>query len=90
MEIKVGDRVSIHCRNSAYDGIVGIVYEIQQQSRYAIVLLPVGTERRIEMIGANTIRAQRAGSEKKAPIPPGDPQWFPLEWLVLENDDTKP
>ena len=82
MEIRENETVQIVCKPSSYNGVVGTVYEIQKSSRYAIVLMPEGTERRLEGIQTNSIRTQRAMSEKKNPIPPGDPQWFPLEWLV--------
>lgn len=84
MEIVVGDQVRICCRSSAYHGLTGAVHEIQASSRYAIVILPKGTEKRLEKIETNVIRFQRSASEKKAPMPPGDPQWFPLEWLEKE------
>jgi len=88
MTIKLTDRVRIECASSAYNGIAGVVHEIQESSRYAIVLLPAGTELRVEKIEQNAIRTQRAASEKKNPIPPGDPQWFPLEWLVPAGGDS--
>jgi hypothetical protein len=79
MEIAVNSTVQIDCKNSLYNGLVGPVWEIETKSRYAMVLLPEGTEKRIEGIASNVIRLQRTKS--KVPMPPGDPQWFPLEWL---------
>jgi hypothetical protein len=81
MEITLGNQVKIACRNSAYDGVTGIVFEIQAVSRYAIVVMPEGTERRLEGIQQNRIRSQRQASQRPNPIPPGDPQWFPMKWL---------
>ena len=88
MEIREKDQVRIRCGSSAYNGVVGMVYEIQPASRYAIVLMPPGTERGLEGIESNMIRTQRSASEKKNPIPPGDPQWFPMEWLVKTEQES--
>lgn len=82
MPIDIGDQIVITCQSSAYNGVEGVVHGIQQVSRYAMVILPEGTERKLEGIASNVIRTQRAASEKKKPLPPGDPQWFPLEWLA--------
>ena len=94
MEIAVNSTVQIDCKNSLYDGLMGPIWEIETKSRYAIVLLPEGTEKRVEGIADNVIRMQRR--KAKVPIPPGDPQWFPLEWLgviagapVKEISDVK-
>ncbi len=78
--MKVGDVVRISCQHSKYDGIVGTIFEIQKASRYAIVDMPKGTERRIENIRENRILARMKPSPKKK-RPKGDPQWFPLRWL---------
>jgi hypothetical protein len=86
-QISVGDRVRIHCQSSFYNGIEGVVYELQTASRYAIVLMPEGTEKAREGIGSNVIRSQRSAAKKKEPIPPGDPQWFPLGWLIRLGSD---
>jgi hypothetical protein len=91
MDVKVGDTVTITCPRSKYKGVVGEIFEIQQSSDYAIVDTPKGTEERIERIHENSIVAGMLQSEKtrKTPIlrwPKGDPQWFPLRWLVV----TKP
>jgi len=89
MDIKIDDQVRINCQSSRYNGLVGDVHEIQESSRYAIVLLPEGAELRVENIKQNSIRTQRSASEKRNPIPPGDPQWFPLEWLIPLRLDSE-
>jgi hypothetical protein len=81
MEITANSTVRIDCNASVYNGLVGSVHEVQPTSKYAIVLLPEGTEERVEGIVDNVIRLQRR--KAKVPLPPGDPQWFPLEWLVV-------
>lgn len=76
----VGMHVKITCRASKYFGEVGFIHEIQESTRYAMVDLPKGTERRIEGIVTNRILQQR---KKKKNKPKGDPQWFPLNWLEV-------
>ena len=88
LELKIADQVCITCKPSVYDGIVGVIYEIQASSGYAMVLMPEGTELRLEGIKENAIRAQRSISEKRKPIPAGDPQWFPLKWLIPVDGKT--
>ncbi len=87
MAIKIGDVVKINCRPSKYDGVVGEVYKIQKSSQYAIVDMPKGTEYRIEGFRENAIMAEMKRSDKKRKTPrrrrpKGDPEWFPLSWLV--------
>jgi hypothetical protein len=90
MNAKTGDVVRIACRHSKYNGVVGVVFEIQPATEYAIVDMPKSTEERIERIHQNTILQQMEQSEKlrKSPSnrrwPKGDPQWFPLRWLSAE------
>ena len=72
--------------------MIGQIFEIQERSRYAMVDMPKGTELRIEGIQVNAIVAEMKAAEKtrKKPRgpegwPKGDPQWFPMEWLVAIN-----
>jgi hypothetical protein len=90
MGAKIGDVVRISFRHSKYNGVVGLVFEIQASTEYAMVDMPKGTEERIERIHQNTILQQMEQSERsrKTPSmrrwPKGDPQWFPLRWLTVE------
>ncbi len=88
MSFKIGDIVRIDCVHSKYHGIVGEVFEIQESTGYAIVDMPKGTEERIERLRENAIieDMKRREKERKTPIerwPKGDPEWFPLRWLVV-------
>ena len=90
--MKIGDLVRINCPPSHYHGVVGEIYDIQESTEYAIVDLPKGTEERLEHITQNVIIEQMKRSEKarKTPIlrrPKGDPQWFPLRWLVAADPE---
>ena len=88
MSLQIGDRVRIGCRASKYNSVEGEIFKVQDNSRYAVVDMPSGTEYKLERIETNAIIERMKASEKKrkTPIarwPKGDPQWFPLEWLVL-------
>lgn len=87
MNIAVGDRVAINCPVSKYHGIVGEVFQVEESSRYVMVDMPKGTEFRLEGIEVNKIlqqmkAANRKATKKRARWPKGDPQWFPVEWIV--------
>jgi hypothetical protein len=95
MAAKLHDVVRITSRASKYNGIEGEVFLVDDESHYAIVDMPKGTELRLEGIADNTIIARMKRAEKKritplARWPSGDPQWFPLEWLhvVVEAKDA--
>ncbi len=87
MDICVGDRVKIRCGASKYHGVVGEVFQIERESEYAMVDMPKGTELALEGIRVNKILEQMKQSERtrKTPMerwPTGDPQWFPMRWLI--------
>ena len=88
MSIKVRDVVRVNCRVSRYNGVEGEVFHIEEKSQYAIVDMPKGTELQMEGIEQNRIieGMKQAEKKRKKPLarwPKGDPQWFPLEWLVV-------
>ncbi len=92
MTFQPGDSVRINCAASKYYGVIGLIFGIQESSGYAIVDMPKGTELRIEGIQANAMLVEMEAAEKtrKKPRrpeewPKGDPQWFPIEWLVTVN-----
>ncbi len=77
----------ISCPHSKYHGIVGEIFEIQESTRYAVVDMPKGTEARIEHFHQNAIieDMKRRERDRKTPFPrwpKGDPEWFPMSWLV--------
>jgi hypothetical protein len=87
---RVGDRARVIFRASRYLGVVGTVRKIEQVTRYAILDMPKGTELRLENIKNNLVLSRlkpTARNEYK-----GDPQWFPLTWLVKveKADDAEP
>lgn len=93
--VKVGAIIRINCPHSKYDGVIGEVFEIEESTGYAIVDMPKGTEERIEGLRENAIIADMMRREKnrKMPVklwPNGDPEWFPLSWLIAaEPEEVK-
>jgi hypothetical protein len=89
--VKVYDSVRLDSPVSKYYGIMGQIFEIQRASRYAVIDMPKGTEKAAEGIVHNSflLELKRSLKDRKKPLtrwPKGDPQWFPLEWLVLPGE----
>jgi hypothetical protein len=81
--LRVNDRVRVDCPVSRYHGERGTVFEVNEVTGYAIVALLAGTEMRVEKIGQNKILAGwKAETKKPKRRPDGDPQYFPVGWLV--------
>ncbi len=79
--LRVGQTVRITCEVSRYDGVIGTVFSIDEVSLYAIVEMPEGTGLRLESIKENRIlKGLKKNSKKRRPR--GDPQSFPIGWLV--------
>jgi hypothetical protein len=83
--MKIGDVVRIDCTDSRYNGVTGEIFAIQESSGYAVVDMPKGTELALEKIEKNKINEQITRNRKTPPkrCPNGDPQWFPMRWLVV-------
>jgi hypothetical protein len=85
--MRIGDLVRIDSPVSKYNGVTGEIFAIQESSGYAVVDMPKGTELVLEKIEKNTIIEQM--KKRKTPpkrLPNGDPQWFPMRWLVVVRE----
>lgn len=85
--MKIGDLVRISSPVSKYKDVTGEIFSIQQSTDYAVVDMPKGTELARERIEKNSI-IENMKRRKNPPKrwPNGDPQWFPMWWLVVVKE----